>query len=92
MKSKKSIHFPFCDKCFQYPAWTISVDGSLKDFHVCPLRLALVLNFKKCFIFERQRERNEERERTGEGHREGDTESEAGSRLSAESPMWGSNP
>ena len=41
------------------------------------------------FIFERERE--SESARRGGAEREGDLESEAGSKLSAQSPMWGSN-
>ena len=43
-----------------------------------------MVGFLKIFIFERDRE-------CREGQRERDTESQAGSALSAQSPMWGSN-
>ena len=46
-------------------------------------------NFFNVYLFLRQRETEHELGRVRE--REGDTESEAGSGLSAQSPMWASN-
>ena len=57
--------------------WTLKVKESLKKF------------FFNVYSFLRDRETEHEWGRGRE--REGDTESEAGSRLSAPSPTWGSN-
>ena len=63
----------------------------LGAYFVCIMFILLSLlkkNFFKClFIFERERQSMSR----GGAEREGDTKSEAGSKLSAQSPAWGLN-
>ena len=80
----------------QNPSWSSPGVHTVETFCAI-ISSTLVENhlffFLSLFVFERERER--ERERAGERQRERETQNlkqVAGSELSAQSPMWGSNP
>ena len=65
--------------------------GCLIDFPGLQFGCLWSSSFKKIFFNIYSLLKVRDRAQVGEGQRVGDTESEAGSKLSAQSPTWGSN-